>query len=250
MCETFGIDAKTRFLVLYFDAKMGISEISMIINKSTKTIREWESRTNSGEDIRTKHKERGGKKQITQEIENEIIQLVNDNPGKVSAAKLATRFGVSKRTISRVLTKSRLECLRYETEIQKFEQDITTDSYKRTLANESNLIFRTLSFYIIGVKTNKICKKKGWQLEENEKKQKTGQNVLGVMNWWESISAQEATIMDSPKEITEESYQQYMGRHEVETERIYSDEDYFFVPDDQSFQQINEVCISMDNYRD
>ena len=39
MCEKFGIDYKTRFLVLYFDAQMDIHEISKIISRPVRTMR-------------------------------------------------------------------------------------------------------------------------------------------------------------------------------------------------------------------
>lgn len=51
MSEIYGIDDKTRFLVLYFDAQMSVQEISRIIKRPIQIVRDWESKIKDSEDV-------------------------------------------------------------------------------------------------------------------------------------------------------------------------------------------------------
>ena len=63
MCEKYGSDDKTRFLVLYFDAQMNIHEISIRIDRSVRTLEAWVRRVKKGEEIRMRTKRKQHKKQ-------------------------------------------------------------------------------------------------------------------------------------------------------------------------------------------
>lgn len=86
MSDKYGIDEKTRFLVLYLDAKVSLEEISRIINRSLKSLEHWVSCTKSGNDIRIEKK--GRKKKFTEETEEKIIQMVRANPEGATLKKV------------------------------------------------------------------------------------------------------------------------------------------------------------------
>ena len=85
MCEAYGIDERTRFLVLYYDAKLNGPAISRLINKSRRTVGRWVTMATSGEDIRS------NKKSNTKEIESKINLPINENLTGIK--NLASRIG-------------------------------------------------------------------------------------------------------------------------------------------------------------
>lgn len=62
MSDKYGIDEKTRFLVLLLDAQLPSSVIAKIIRRPEWTVSRWELRTRRGEDIRIRKKGSGLRK--------------------------------------------------------------------------------------------------------------------------------------------------------------------------------------------
>ena len=114
MSDKYGIDDKTRFLVLYLDAQLKLNDISRIINRAERTVRNWEKKVQHNIDIRIVREGRGRKKEITEEMEKMIIDQINEAPERVSLRKLAARVGKAASTIHSFLTQKGLKYKNYD----------------------------------------------------------------------------------------------------------------------------------------
>ena len=123
MSDKFGIDDKTRFLVLYFDAQMNLSDISKNIDRAESTIRNWESKLVCGIDFRKVKKGRGRKNEITDEIANTIFQQINENPERASLRKIAALVGKSKSSIQRFLAMKGMRYKGFDTNVVYAERE-------------------------------------------------------------------------------------------------------------------------------
>ena len=248
MCETYGIDDKTRFLVLYFDAKMDAHAIAKIINRSERTLLYWVSRTKSGEDIRIIKKGRGCKKTIKEETENRIIQMVYENPEGASIRKLAARSGISKNSISRILAERGFRYQRYDQSIvyEEEERMNRVDFCKKMLSEESRLIYRTFFSDEMGVELNSTHKSRGWQIPAEKVRRK---NVIFniKLDCWGAISAQGATALEIYKKgLKGDFYRQIIENHKEDMEKLYPDGEFYFVQDSHPVHRMNEEWIVRD----
>lgn len=175
MCDKYGIDDKTRFLVLHLDAKLNGLEISKIISKTMRTIQRWVTMTKNGEDIRIHKGGNGRKKTITEEIEEKIVRLVKENRESVSAPKLAARLGISSRSVQRVLSKKGFKYRAIDNSIlyDEDERNFRVDFCKRMLSEEGKLIYRTFYSDEMGIELNNNAhRSRVWQLPTEKVRRK------------------------------------------------------------------------------
>ena len=249
MCDKLGIDDKTRFLVLYYDAKMGIREISKILNRSNQVIYLWEARMKKGEDIRI-FKKRKIRKSITEETENKIIQMVKDNPQGSSLKKLATRIGggIAASTIGKILRRKGFKYKAYDRGIIYSEEErINRVAFcKSMLVEEGKIIYQTFFSDEMSIELNNVYKAKAWQLAtENIRVKKATEYVK--LNCWGAISAQGATSLEIyEKSLNGALYQQVIRRHKAEMEKIFPDGDFFFMQDHHPAHQKSEEWVVKD----
>ena len=246
MCEKFGIDDKTRFLVLYFDAKMSILEISKIIHRSTPAISFWEAKIKKGEDIRTIKKRPVQKKSITEEVENKIIQMVKENPRGSSLKKLAARIGgISANSIGRVLRRKGFKYKAYDRGIIYSEEErINRMAFcKRMLSEEGKAIYQTFFSDEMSIELNKYYKAKAWQLPtENIRMKKATDHVK--LNCWGAISAQGVTSLEIyERSLNGAFYQEIIKRHTPEMEKLFPNGEYYFVQDNHPAHQKSEKWV-------
>ena len=246
MCEKYDIDDKTRFLVLYFDARMNAQEISQIIKRHRKTVWRWVSQINKGEDIRIPKKKGGHNKSTTEEIEDKIIQMIKENPQGTSLKKLAARIGgISTTSIHRVLAKKGIKYKPFDRGIIYTEEErlIRMDFCRKMLSDEGKLIYRTFFSDEMGMELNKTHKSKAWQLpNEKIKKKGTAENVK--LDCWGAISAQGATSIDIYKKgMKGERYREVIQSHKAEMEALYPDEEFYFLQDSHPTHRMNEDWI-------
>ena len=234
MCEKFGIDDKTRFLVLYHDASLGVREIAKILNRSTQVVYLWEARMKKGEDIRLPKKRNVSKKSITEEVENKIIQMVKENPQGSSLKKLAARIGgISANSIRKVLCRKGFKYKAYDRGIIYTEEErINRVAFcKEMLWDEGKVIYQTFFSDEMSIELNKIYKAKAWQLAtENLRTKKAAEYIK--LNCWGAISAKGATSLEIyDKSLNGSLYQEVIKRHTEEMEKIFPDGDFYFMQD-------------------
>lgn len=185
MCERFGIDEKTRFLVLYFDAKMKVIEISKVLNKSSWTLRDWEARARNGEDIRV-HK----KVVITEEIEEKIVKMINENPKGISLRKISARLGISRDPIKSILAKLNLQLPGFCKKGKSSDTVGRMEKLGKQMDYEDRLpVLRKLSTDEPGINHNTLCRKSAMKIpNENRKKIRESIISLNPLNPWDSTS--------------------------------------------------------------
>ena len=246
MCDKYGIDDKIRFLVLYLDAQMSAEEISKILGRCLGTIYLWVKRTKRGEDIRIKRKVLG-KKLISEETENKVIQMVKENPEGASLNKLAARVGgISANSIRLLLVKKGFKYKAYDKGIIYTEEErVNRVAFcKKMLAEEGKLIYQTFFSDEMSIELNKTHKTKAWSLAtENIRMKKATEHVK--LNCWGAISAQGATSVDIyEKGMNGTLYQQVIKRHTPEMEKIFPDgEGFYFMQDNHPAHQKSEEWI-------
>lgn len=245
MCEKYGIDDKTRFLVLYFDAQMDVQEISKRINRSEKTMRYWESRIKIGEDIRIVKKGRGRKKTIPAEIENKIIQMINENAEGASLRKLAARINISRSSVARVLDQKGLKYKAIDRSIiyDEDEKMIRVDFCKRMLSEEGKLIYRSFFSDEMGVELNKGHKTKAWQVPTEKIRRKNVTEKI-QLDCWGAISVQGSTSLEIYKKgINGNFFRQVIEQHKGEMEQLYPDGEFYLIQDGHPVHRMNEDWI-------
>ena len=248
MCEKYGIDDKTRFLVLHFDAKLDHFEISKIINRSERTTHYWATRLKKGEDIRTVKAGRGRKKSITEEMENKIIQIVTQNPEGTSRNKLAARIGISKTSIGCILAKKGFKYRGFDQSIVYEEDEIMcrSDFCKKMLSEENRLMYRTFFSDEMGIELNQAHKTRAWQPpDEKLRKKSIIENVK--LNCWGAISVQGATTLEIYKKgMNGLLFRKVIERHKEEMERLYPDGEFYLTQDNHPTHRMNEEWIVND----
>ena len=245
MCEKYNIDDKTRFLVLYLDARLDVLEIAKIINRSKKTMYRWEALTKNGEDVRIPKKRSGRPKKITEETEHNIIQTVKANPEGASTKKLAARIGVSRRSITRLLNLKgyKYQGIKINYDYTEDERTNRVDFCRRMLADEGKLIYRTFFSDEMGIELNQAYKNKAWQIPtEKIRKKLSAENVK--LDCWGAISAHGATSLEIYKKgMKGDRYRQIIERHKVEMENLYPDGEFYFLQDSHPTHRMNEDWI-------
>lgn len=244
MCDKFGIDDKTRFLVLHLDAHLDAIEISKIINRSVRIVRCWETRTKKGEDIRNLKKKDKSEKVITEEIENKIIQMVKDNPEGASVKKLAGQIGIPMNAVQRVLTSKGYKYVGFDKTVIYLEEEkqVRVEFCNRMLADEGKLIYRSFFSDEMGIELNYTHKARAWQIP-SEKIRKTSVPILDniKLDCWGAISVQGATTLDVyRKGMRGELYREIIERHKPEMEKLYPDGDFYFIQDNHPVHRMNE----------
>ena len=243
MSDKYGVDDKTRFLVLYLDAKMTATEISRIINRSLNTMKHWVSWTKHGDDIRVEG--RGRKKQITPETEEKIVRMVKENPEGMTLKKVGNHFGLAHTTISKILIKKGFKYRAFDQSI-KYEDDermMRVEFCNKMLSDEGKLIYRTFFSDEMGVELNRISKNRAWQLaNEKIRKKNVAENIK--LECWGAISAQGATSLDIYKKgMNGEIYRRIIESHKAEMEALYPDGEFYFIHDFHPVHRMNEEWI-------
>lgn len=242
MCEKYGIDVKTRFLVLYFDAQMRGPDIARIINKPMRTIERWLISTKKGEDIRIHKGGNGRKKSITEETENKIVQVINEDPEGTSLRKLAARFAISRSSIARTLEHKGLRYKSFDRSIIYAEEErmIREDFCKKMLSEDGKLIYRTFFSDEMGIELGKAHKTRAWQFPSKKLRKK---NITGniKLDCWGAISAQGATSLEIYKKgMNGNLFRRIIENHKAEMEELYSDGEFYFIQDNHPAHRMNE----------
>ena len=247
MCEKYGIDDKTRFLVLYLDAHMSCKEISKKLNRLEDTIRKWVQRTIKGEDIRICNRKKDPRFIVTEETENKIIQMLKENPEVASTTNIAARTGICRNKIAKILAKRGYKykaiAADYTVKYSEEEKMSRVDFCKKMLLDDGKLIYRAFFSDEMGIDLNKTHKMKAWQsTAEKIKKRNRTENVK--LNCWGAISTNGATSLDIYEKTTNgNTYREIIERHRAEMERLYSDGEFYFVQDNHPAHKVNEEWL-------
>lgn len=246
MSEKYGIDDKTRFLVLYLDAHMSVPEIIKILNRNDATVRFWVKRVKNGQDIRIIHRIKERPKSVTEETENKIIQLVKENPEGSSLKKLALRIGgISTTSIRRVLSRKGFKYKAFDKGINYTEAERISrvEFCKKMLLDEGKVIYQTFFSDEMSIELNKSHKTKAWTLAtENIKRKNATDHVR--LNCWGAISAQGATSLDIYENgMNGKFYREVIARHKAEMEALYTDVDFYFYQDNHPAHKKNEEWL-------
>ena len=247
MCEKYDIDDKTRFLVLYFDARFGILDIAKIIDRSPQIVRNWETRTKNGENIRLK-KKKTGRKVIPEETINTVIQLIKENPEGTSTTKLGARLGISRNLIAKILKDKgyKYKAIDHTILYSEEERTMRMDFCKRMLSDDGKTIYRAFFSDEMGVNYNNLHKRRAWQTPtEKIKRKSVTENIK--LNCWGAISAQGATSLDIyEKGMNGDLYRQVIQRHKVEMETLYAYGEFYFVQDNHPAHKVSEDWMVKD----
>ena len=246
MSEKWGIDDKTKFLVLYLDAHMSIQEIMKILNRNEATVRFWVKRIKNGQDIRVIQRVKERPKLITDDMETKIIQMIKENPEGLSLTKIATRIGgISASSIGRVLTKHGFKYKAFDKGINyTAEERIRRVEFcKKMLLDDGKIIYQTFYSDEMSIELNKSHKTKAWTLAtENIKKKNATDHVR--LNCWGAISAQGATSLEIYENgMNGKFYREVISRHIPEMENLYSGVDFYFYQDNHPAHKKNEEWL-------
>ena len=100
---THKIDNKIRFLVIYQDVTKNVNSIVRYTGIPERTVRDWVTKTENGQDILTTKSGRGRKQTIEEEKEEDIANQVREDPYKASLRRLGPTCDVSYGTIGAIL---------------------------------------------------------------------------------------------------------------------------------------------------
>lgn len=224
----FGIDVKTRFLVLYLDAEMKPSRISRLIGKTERTIKNWIEKTDSGEDVRIV-KRRGTKAKVDQKIKKKIMRQVSESPHRATTRKLAARNDLSKSTIHNIIVEKGYKYGNNKSlpQLTDAQRDDRVDFCEYMTANHGDKIYETFYSDEMGIRLSKAKKDKHWYAPG--KKIKTEKPVQDVkLNCWGAISYRGATSLEIFHENLDHTvYESIIEKHLPEMDEIYPDGYYF-----------------------
>lgn len=249
MCEKYNIDEKTRFLVLYFDAQMSTQEIASILKQPLKTVRYWVSKVRNGEDIRTHKKRSGRPKEITEEIENKVLEMVKANPEGVTTIGMAAITGHSRYSIGKILQKKGYKYLGYDRSViyDEEERAIRMDFCNYMLANEGKLIYQSFFSDEMGIQLNN-SRRRCWQVPTKKIRKKTKEDNV-KLGCWGAISALGATSLEIYKGgMNGDFFRKVIERHKPEMETLFPDGDFYFIQDNLSAHRKNEDWLIKQQY--
>ena len=92
---THEIDNKIRFLVIYQDVTKNVNSIVHYTGIPERTVRDWVTKTVSGQDILTIKSGRGRKQTIEEDKEEDIANQVREGPYKASLRRLGPTCNLS-----------------------------------------------------------------------------------------------------------------------------------------------------------
>lgn len=232
MSDSFGLDDKTRFLVLYLDAEMKPSRITKILKRPERTIYDWIDRTDQGEDIRDVKKGRGRKSTISATEKKMIMRQVREIPHKATTRRLAGRHELGKSSIHRILVEKNAKYEAFSTlkELNSDEKLNRVEFCKEMLGKRSRKIEQTFYSDEMGIKLSETTPKKTWQTPTKKVKlQKPIQNVK--LNCWGAVSRMGATSLELFKEnLKAPKYQSILEEHQLEMQKMYPN-GFFFIHD-------------------
>lgn len=222
MCEKYGIDDTTRFLVLYFDAQMDVLQISKVINRPITTVRYWEFKTKKGENIRKYTKGNGPNGKIIEEIESKIGQMDNKSLDGSAVAR-----------------KSGQNMIHDEKEIMA-----RVEFCKKMLSDEGEFVCR--AFFAGELEIELFSTQKMGTGNLSSKKNK-GKNVTEntKLTCWGAVSARGATSLEiSTKGMDVKLFRQVIENNKEEMRKLYSDGDFYFVQNSQIAHRMNSNWTS------
>ena len=246
MSDKYGLDDKTRFLVLYLDAHFSVQEIMKILNRNYATVRFWIKKVKNGEDVRLISRVKERPKFITEETENKVVQMVKENPQGSSLKKLATRIGgISTDSIRKILCKKGFKYKAYDKGIIYTEEERINrvEFCKKMLLDEGKVIYQTFFSDEMSIELNNVYKMKAWQLAtENIRMKKATEYVK--LHCWGAISALGATSLEIyEKSLNGKIYQKIIKRHTEEMENIFRGGEFFFMQDNHPAHQKSEEWV-------
>lgn len=223
------LDDKTRFLVLYLDAKMKPTRISRIINVPERTVQDWIQKTDMGIDVREVQPGRGRKPTKSPTIRRKILRTVSRSPYKYTTRRLGHLYDSSNSYVHGVLKGSGLK---YSTSRVKhiLNDDEKADrvAFCEDMAqNEGEKIYETFFSDEMGMKLSEAYPKKTWR--DPQKKVEVAQPLKDVkLNCWGAISANGATSLHIFKGSQKASvYQGIIDEHLLEMDDLYPEGFYF-----------------------
>ena len=242
MSDKYGVDDKTRFLVLFLDAQMTNAAIANLINRPLRTIEGWSAATRKGRDIRAPRK--GKTKTIKEDLEDKVIQMVKDNPEKITTIKLATHFGISRSSIMKILAKKGFKYLGYDRSViyDEEERAIRVDFCNHMLSNDGKLIYQSFFSDEMGIQLNNP-RRRAWQVPSKKIRRKSASDNI-KLQCWGAISARGATSLEIYKSgMNGEYFRKTIEQHKPEMEALYPDGEFYFIQDNLSAHRMNEEWL-------
>ena len=243
------LDNKTRFLVLFLDAKMKATRIAKILKLSVRTIQAWVRKTNDTQDIRKIRKGRGPKPNLTNEKKKRVYRRVREAPAKSSTRSIGAKFEVSPVGVHSILKK---RGLKYQSvisreELTKEQKDERIYFCEDMLEDDGQMIDETFFGDEMGIRLSDARIKKAWS--EPQKKVKVEKPLKDIkLNCWGAISRQGATSLYIYKENLKASkYEDIVEEHITEMEELYPEGFYFLHDNSQVHKsaedRLNEIGL-------
>ena len=169
------IHNKSRFLVLYLDAKMKATRISEVIGVSLRTIQDWIHKTDNGIDVRKIQPGRARKASKSPSLQKNVLRKVHRAPLKSSTRKLAIQYDSSKSWIREVLKNKGLKysSTKITHKLTKFEKEDRVEYCKEMLNKNGKRIYETVFTDEMGIWLSDACPKKAWGIPAKKSRSKS-----------------------------------------------------------------------------
>jgi len=223
------INTKIRFLVLHLHAQFSSKRISEILGVPYSTIRYWTRRTDEGDNITKITEGRGRKPVITEETKQKITRDVRRVPRKSSTRSLASKFNVSKSTVSNILAEKSYIYKSYDIPQNLTEQEKASrvTFCEEMLSEGGQRFYETFYSDEMGISLSDAHLNKVWRKEGKEMELEVPRENVRV-NVWGAVSFRGATSLHILNEnLNKDVYWDILGAHRDDMEELYLKEFYF-----------------------
>lgn len=217
------ITIKTRFLVLFLDAKFTSNRISTLLKIPLRTVQDWEKKTKDGKDIRQIKVGRGSKQVVSPGIQGKVARNVREKPFKASTRKLASKYEIGKSTVDSILGKRGFQYKKVtETMVLTDEEKLARMEYCQGMLKWSGRKINQ-AFFIdeTCVWLSDAYKKQAWS--KPTKKLKVEKPRVNIkLNVWGAISVRGATSLEIYEgNLDSRRYKEILETHSEEMSKLY-----------------------------
>jgi len=192
----YDLDPKTRFVVLYQDAKMKSTRISKLTGVPLRTVQDWIQKLENNIDI-FQHESKNLAMKIDDQVRESIVDDTKVAPTTSSTRKIGARYNVSHTAVRNVLIEEGFQFRKLPKKASLTEEEMENRvSYcKDMLKYKCKQIKRCFFSDEMGIRLTELSKgDKGWmQPQKKLKVERVDKDVK--LNCWGAISWQGATSL-------------------------------------------------------
>ena len=229
----YDLDPKTRFVVLYQDAKMKSTRISKLTGVPLRTVQDWIQKLENNIDI-FQHESKNLAMKIDDQVRESIVDDTKVAPTTSSTRKIGARYNVSHTAVRNVLIEEGFQFRKLPKKASLTEEEMENRvSYcKDMLKYKCKQIKRCFFSDEMGIRLTELSKgDKGWmQPQKKLKVERVDKDVK--LNCWGAISWQGATSLHIFSDnLKNPIYQNIVENHVMEMEELYEDGELYFMQD-------------------